>query len=204
MRELRQEYDGDALTIGELPETPIRLFEVWFLRACEEQQMANAFSLATSDGEGGPTVRVVLLKRYGSAGFEFVTNYESEKGGQLRENPVAEMCFWWPSLHRQVRIRGYVEKTSYAVSEQYFLGRPAESNYSAVASPQSSAVTLQELKSLVRDVRDQQSIQRPAHWGAFRIVPKRFEFWQGRPSRLHDRMVYEYEDSLWTRFRIAP
>ena len=166
-------------------------------------------TLATADRSGRVTARVVLLKGFVHGGPMFCTNYESDKGRQLAENPHAAMCFYWPHLERQARIEGTVETVPSDVSDHYFHSRPRGSQLGALASAQSAAVTdrhflesrLSELEATYRG----REIPRPEHWGGYRLTPTRFEFWQGRQNRLHDRIAYHIDDrGGWARERLAP
>jgi pyridoxamine 5'-phosphate oxidase len=174
---------------------PLRQFEHWFQAAREAAVEApEAMALATATPDGEPSVRYVLLKDAGPGGFVFYTNYESRKGEELAANPRAEALFYWQPLGRQVRIAGAVERVSAAESDAYFASRPAGSRLSAAASQQSRPLaSREELEARVRDLGARYGdgpIPRPSHWGGYRIVPARFEFWQSMPSRLHIRRTY--------------
>ena len=170
---------------------------------------ANAMTLATASVDGVPSARIVLLKGFSEAGFVFYTNYNSYKGRQLLENPKACLVFFWKELERQVRITGIVKKTSDKESDEYFYARPTESQLGACISPQSSIIESREwLENRYSELEEQTSIEgikRPAHWGGFIVQPVIIEFWQGRPSRLHDRIEYSLqENGEWTFTRLAP
>jgi pyridoxamine 5'-phosphate oxidase len=168
----------------------------------------NAMTLATVDRDGRPHCRVLLLKALDARGFTFFTNYDSAKGEQLAARPYAAMTFFWPSLERQVRIEGRVEKVSVAESDAYFQVRPLGSRLGAWASPQSRVIAgREELERLLAQTEQRfmdTAPHCPEHWGGYRLLPERMEFWQGRASRLHDRLNYRLEDSAWLRERLAP
>jgi pyridoxamine 5'-phosphate oxidase len=168
----------------------------------------NAMTLATVDADGRPHCRVLLLKGLDDRGFTFFSNYDSAKGGQLAANPFAAMTFFWPALERQVRIEGRVERVTPAESDAYFQVRPLGSRLGAWASPQSRVIRdRSELESLLAQT-EQRFLDKapncPPHWGGYRLLPERIEFWQGRPSRLHDRLNYRLLDGAWVRERLAP
>ncbi len=187
---------------------PFAQFKRWFDEACNSEIIdANGFSLATADRNGAPSSRMVLLKEYDERGFVFYTNYGSRKGKDLAQNPIASALFYWKELERQVRIEGAVEKVSKERSEEYFFTRPLESRLGAWASKQSRP--LQSRFSLLRRVAGYAvkypvNPPLPPHWGGYRIVPARFEFWQGRESRLHDRFEYLLEGDVWNSRRLYP
>lgn len=207
---LREEYSGIPLTEDSISVDPFQQFGRWFDEILElDIPMSNAMTLATVDRSGQPSARVVLLKACDGRGFVFYTNYTSRKGLELQDNPRAALLFWWPPVHRQVRIEGTVERVSLAESDEYFASRPRDSNLSAMASPQSQVVPdrrwLEERVSALRQSFAEQELARPADWGGFRLVPVRFEFWQGRPDRLHDRLCYSLEPAGgWRVARLAP
>lgn len=208
--DLRREYSLRGLSEQEAGLDPMHLFDDWFDAAvkaggCEP----NAMSLATVRADGSPAVRVVLLKGYDDRGFVFYTDYASTKGQELAANPLASVCFWWEGLERQVRIEGRVEKVSAEESDAYFASRPRESQLGAWASRQSSALpdreTLEEQLIQVQARFGNGPIDRPPTWGGYRIIATAFEFWQGRPHRLHDRFRFEREiGSPWRRERLSP
>lgn len=189
---------------------PFKQFEEWFRQAESAVPiLPNAMMLATATGDGRPSARVVLLKGFDERGFVFYTNYESQKGTELDENPVAALCFYWAELGRQVRITGAVSLTSREESETYFQTRPIDSQLGAWVSKQSDvigsrAVLEQKMKELVNEYRGKR-IPLPPYWGGYRVAPFLFEFWQNRASRLHDRIRYRrLSDSDWAIERLAP
>jgi len=207
--DLRRDYTRDGLTETQAPAEPFALFGEWFAQAVEvESTEANAMMLATVDGEGQPHLRTLLLKGFDERGFVFFTNYQSAKGQQLASSPAAAMTFWWHDLERQVRIEGQVEQTSAEESDAYFHSRPAGSRLGAWASPQSQVIDSREvLEQRLGAVQQQYAdtdAPRPPHWGGYRLVPTLVEFWQGRPSRLHDRLCYRLVEGSWVRERLAP
>lgn len=206
---LRREYAGGPLMERAVGDDPLLLFEQWFASAAQNVKYdVNAFVLSTA-AEGRPAARVVLLKGFDERGFVFYTNYESDKAKEIASNPNVSLTFHWQEEFRQVRIEGVAGKLPAVESDRYFASRPAESNFSAMASPQSRVVSgREELDGRLREVRDRFAGKgnppRPANWGGFRIVPNRYEFWQGRTNRLHDRIVFELVDGTWLKKRLAP
>ncbi len=209
--DLRQNYALAGLAKADLDLDPIKQFQVWFQQALDADVIEpNAMTLATATPEGRPTARIVLLKGVSEAGFVFYTNYESQKGQQLINNPYAALVFLWQKLERQVRIEGKVEQLSTTESAEYFHSRPQSSQLGAWASDQSRIipgreVLEQKLADLKQQYSDNATVPLPEHWGGFRVIPNRIEFWQGRPSRLHDRLVYDLQgDGSWMINRLAP
>ncbi|MEM9489378.1 MAG: pyridoxamine 5'-phosphate oxidase [Myxococcota bacterium] len=210
--DLREEYAGAPLDEAEAGLDPLVLFARWFDQAVAAGlRLANGMTLATVASDGRPSARIVLLKGYDPRGFVFYSNYDSRKGRELAANPHAALLFWWQSLERQIRIEGAVEQLSEEDSDAYFATRPLASNLSAIASPQSRAVPdrqwLVDRVAAVAREQDEGDLVRPENWGGLRLRPSRFEFWQGRPDRLHDRLVYERtgdSDPVWQRQRLAP
>ena len=189
---------------------PIRQFQNWYNEAISAGlPMAEAMTLATATNDGRPSARVVLLKFVDERGFVFYTNYRSRKARELEANPWAAIVFHWEGLEKQVRAEGKVSRVSAAESDQYFQTRPRESQLGAVASPQSDVIESREmLEQRFRELEDtyrDRTIERPSHWGGYRLTPERIEFWKGRPGRLHDRLNYELQpDGTWMRSRLAP
>jgi len=209
LQNLRQDYKSATLDEADVDNNPITQFKKWFDHAVEAQVYEpNVMTLATADKSGRPDARIVLLKGVDEDGFRFFTNYLSAKGKELKRNPYAALVFFWPDLERQVRIEGTVEKLDKETSEEYFVTRPVASQIGAVASPQSQVIPnrqflkekFEELKSKSKD----KSIAKPAHWGGYIVKPTRIEFWQGRRSRLHDRINFELVKGSWIKTRLAP
>lgn len=199
------------MEIQALNPDPFREFALWLeeARAKSGLEFPNAMSLATADASGAPSVRMVLLKGADQYGFVFFTNYESRKGRELEENPLAALCFYWEKTHRQVRVEGRVERISQEENQEYFDTRPRESRLGAWASPQSRELgSRAELERKVAEAEarfeGEEKIPVPPHWGGFRLVPSRIEFWINGPNRLHDRFVYEAAPQGWKRRRLAP
>lgn len=206
---IRRDYARHALDEKDVDLDPIRQFERWFAEALAIDALeANAATLATATPDGRPSARIVLLKGCDPRGFTFFTNYESRKGRELAANPRASMLFFWKELERQVAVEGPVEKVSAEESEEYFRVRPEASQVGAWASKQSRVIPGREhLETLFREYETRFAggpIPRPDHWGGFRILPESVEFWQGRPSRLHDRLRYRKDAGAWTIERLSP
>jgi pyridoxamine 5'-phosphate oxidase len=205
---LRREYSRQELSESSVAADPFVQFANWFEEYLNSGPLEpNAMTLSTAGRDTVPTSRVVLLKGFDPAGFVFFTNYESKKAQQLAENPHAALHFFWPELERQVAISGIAGKVSREESESYFLSRPLESRMGAWASKQSSVVAgREELEKSFADVRARfgDTVPCPPFWGGFRVVPDRFEFWQGRPSRLHDRILYTRSGDAWEISRLSP
>ncbi len=208
--DLRKDYTLHGLSETEINPNPFTQFKRWF----DESQSAqlpepNAMTLATTTPDGKPSARIVLLKNFDARGFVFYTNYTSQKGQELAENPQAALVFWWAELERQVRICGRVEKVSDAESDKYFYSRPLNSRLGAWTSNQSQAIASREVleerfKELQHEYADR-DVPRPPHWGGLRVIPTEIEFWQGRPSRLHDRLCYSRDNNdNWKVKRLSP
>lgn len=197
------------LSETEVASNPLVQFEMWFAQALiHHQKDANAFVLSTATKDGKPSARVVLLKGVENGGFIFYTNYESRKGKELLENPYASMTFFWSTMEKQVRIEGKVQKVSEKDSDEYFKIRPEGSKAGAWISPQSSVISnrdeLAQKHKEFTTAHKNKEIHRPPFWGGFCIIPTRVEFWQGRSSRLHDRILYTFENNKWKIERLAP
>ena len=203
-----------ALDAEDAGDDPFALFGAWFAAAGEVDDQPEAMGLATVGADGRPSLRMVLLKGWGTDGFTFFTNYESRKGGELDAHPAAALLFFWPPLMREVRIEGLTSRTQAAESDAYFATRPRGSQIGAHASAQSRPLgSRAELDRAVAEVEDRfagRTVPRPEHWGGYRLVPDRFEFWQGRTDRLHDRLAFtrpttgEPGGGTWTRTRLQP
>lgn len=207
---IRKEYSLQSLEIHQVAKDPFLQFRNWLKEAIQAEVLeVNAMCLSTISKDGFPNSRIVLLKEL-DVGFVFFTNYESAKGKELTSNPKASLTFFWPEIERQVRVVGTVSKVSAQESDTYFLSRPYGSQLGAWASPQSQEIDSREvIETKQMDLQrkfTKSSILRPPHWGGYRLVPHRMEFWQGRASRLHDRICYEWvmESNSWKLVRLAP
>ena len=207
--DLRREYAGARLDEADVSHDPMVEFARWFAQALEAKVTdANAMTLATATPDGAPSARIVLLKAFDERGFVFFTDYRSRKGGELEANPRAALVFYWAELDRQVRITGGVALASKEESEEYFRTRPLGSRLGAWASHQSRVIPgraaleadLREIEARFPDGNP----PLPPHWGGFRVVPEEVEFWQGRESRLHDRLRYRFDETVWVVERLSP
>jgi pyridoxamine 5'-phosphate oxidase len=209
LADLRREYASRALTEADALDDPIQQFSVWFGEALKSELLdTNAMTLATASRDGAPSARIVLLKGFDDAGFVFFTNYESAKARDLEGNPQACLLLFWAALERQVRISGRVSKTPSTESETYFQSRPFESQIGAWASEQSRSLDGRAaLEARYAELAAKYAggpVPLPPFWGGYRVQPDAIEFWQGRKSRLHDRLLYTKRDGAWRRSRLAP
>ncbi len=208
LADLRKSYMKGNLSEEDVKANPIDQFHIWFDQAQHaELPEPNAMTVASVDANGKPSARVVLIKKVTQDGFVFFTNYESRKGQALTANPHAALLFFWPELERQIRIEGSVSKLSAEESDAYFHSRPLDSRIGAWASPQSQVITSRTqlvTKAAEYALKFALNPPRPPHWGGFRVKHEVLEFWQGRPSRLHDRIQYILEDGQWKIQRLAP
>jgi len=208
--DLRQEYSLQRLNKTDAHPNPFEQFTLWFDQALAAKlPEPNAMTLATATPDGKPSARMVLLKGYDERGFVFYTNYKSRKGQQLLANPWGAIAFWWTQLERQVRIEGQIEQVSAEESDAYFYSRPQDSQLGAWASEQSQVIdsheVLEQRLQQLKKEYENKTIPRPPHWGGFRLIPVAMEFWQGRPSRLHDRLLYQRtEKGSWMIQRLSP
>ncbi len=206
--QMREEYETEGIDPATLGDDPFAVFDEWFRGAHQAGlPQPNAMSLATVGDDGLPSVRAVLLKGFDRDGFVFYTNVASRKGRELDAHPPAAIAFTWLELHRQVRIEGTATRVSDSEADEYFATRPRGAQLAASASHQSEPIdTRDQLEEAVQelDQRYPDAVPRPPHWGGYRITPATFEFWQGRPSRMHDRVFYELADGRWGRERLSP
>lgn len=209
LADLRTDYKLGSLSENDIDPDPIKQFSVWFDEAIKANASEpNAMSLSTVSKEGRPSSRIVLIKEIHETGFTWFTNYDSHKGHDLAANPFASLLFFWKELERQVRIEGKVTKISPEESDQYYYSRPLGSQQGAIASHQSQPISSTEalqhqLDAVIAQFGD--NPKRPDNWGGYRLIPDHIEFWQGRPSRLHDRIAYDKQaDGTWTRVRLQP
>lgn len=209
LRNIRKQYEYAALTEQEAHPNPFDQFESWLITALKsDEQEPTAMALSTVDENLQPHARMVLLKDFTAEGLSFFTNYAGNKARHIEQNPKVSLLFFWQSLERQIRITGTVTKLTRSESDAYFQSRPRESRIGAWASEQSKTIPsaeflAQRFDELSKKFGDE--IPTPEHWGGYRVLPRSFEFWQGRPSRLHDRLLYQLqEDGSWTMERLAP
>ncbi len=205
----RKSYEQGALTVSGSKKNPFDQFKNWFKEVEDSKgiEEVNAMTISTLGPDNFPKNRIVLLKHYDEAGFVFYTNYDSEKGKAIASNPNVCISFFWPNLERQV-IKGIAKKVSQKQSDDYFHSRPVGSQLGAIASPQSKVIPhrefLEERLKNLKNQFDDKTIPKPENWGGYRVEPQEFEFWQGRPNRLHDRLRYLSKNGLWERERLAP
>lgn len=211
LEDLRKDYHSRKLDKTMVKANPIDQFKDWFAEAIESMgsREPNAMTLATASKTGVPSARIVLLKGVSEQGFVFYTNYHSRKGQEMEENPTAALVFFWPKLERQIRIVGHLEKLSAEASATYFQSRPKKSQIGAHASSQSRVIkdrsVLEDaVKELETTYKDAAVLPKPENWGGYRVQPHQIEFWQGRASRLHDRILYTLENDNWKLERLAP
>lgn len=209
--ETRNDYRTAKLMQSELMQNPIEQFKIWLDAAMKtDMPEPSAMSLATCANDGTLSSRMVLLKGIDERGFVFYTNYQSRKAVDIEARAQAALCFWWGSLERQVRVEGSVELVSAKENDEYFKSRPRGSQIGAIASRQSEVLnSYQELRDQVKEIEDKyvdtENIPRPGYWGGYRVVPQQIEFWQGRPNRLHDRLLYsKATDGTWKIERLSP
>ena len=209
--DIRRDYAREELSESAVKDDPIEQFINWFNQALSADLLdPNAMTLSTATEDGKPSSRIVLLKGVDEQGFRFYTNYSSQKGREIEENPHAALCFYWAPLERQVRVKGIVQKLSKEESREYFQQRPRLSQIGAWASKQSSKVaSRQELEKNVRDIKqrfEDREVPLPDFWGGYILKPLRIEFWQGRKGRMHDRICYERRDNEigWEISRLSP
>jgi pyridoxamine 5'-phosphate oxidase len=214
IQDLRRNYTYGGLARSDLPQDPVQLFHQWFelvkTASLPEWFEVNAMTLSTAKAGGGTSSRIVLLKAIEGDGFHFFTNYDSAKGREISVDSRVALHFFWPMFDRQIRIEGNAEKTSAAISDNYFAARPRSSQLGASASPQSQVIQDEmQLEQWIETLDNKfsgQSVPRPANWGGYEVRPNMIEFWQGKPSRLHDRFRYDRnsDSSEWTIRRLAP
>lgn len=211
LAQLRQDYQMSALEVQDVGDNPVSFFEKWYQQATDaDEKEPNAMTLATADAAGQPSARIVLLKGLEEEGFVFFTNYESRKGQAIEANNHAALLFFWQTLQRQVRIEGKVSQLSEAASAAYFHSRPIGSQLGAIASPQSQKIQdrawLESELEKVATSYEGKTIPKPSYWGGYILRPEKIEFWQGRSSRLHDRILFEKNNNKpsWAISRLAP
>ncbi|ULJ64809.1 pyridoxamine 5'-phosphate oxidase [Wielerella bovis] len=205
---IRQEYSKRELSKKQCLDNPLAQFEVWLNEAMAAKvPEPTAMNVATADAQGRPSNRVLLLKEVNEQGFVFFSNYLSRKGQDLAVNPFVALTFFWAELERQVRVEGRVEKLAAHLSDEYFDSRPYTSRVGAWVSEQSQPIANKQIivaRAAMFGAKHPLHVPRPPHWGGYLVVPERVEFWQGRPSRLHDRISYYLENNIWKKERLAP
>jgi pyridoxamine 5'-phosphate oxidase len=210
IQSIRNEYSKESLSEKDTDKDPIKQFDKWFTEVLKsEQAEPTAMTLATATTDGRPSARIVLMKGFNGDGFSFYTNYLSRKGKEIAKNPLGALIFFWDTLERQVRVEGTIEKLSREESEKYFHSRPKGSQVGAVVSPQSQEIPDRDgLEKKWQEAEAQyadKEVPKPSHWGGYILRPRLIEFWQGRPSRLHDRILYKKVDNKsWKKVRLAP
>lgn len=209
LSDIKIDYNGDPLLEENLPVNPFILFEKWFDEISSTyNSQPNAMILSTQGKNGYPQARIVLLKEYSDSGFNFYTNYNSQKGKGITKNNKVSLTFYWPELERQVRIEGLATKTTENESDDYFNSRPYDSRISAIISDQSHKILSRKyledkVENFKTKLKDKQPV-RPEFWGGYTVSPISIEFWQGRPNRLHDRILYKFKNDVWKIIRLAP
>ncbi len=208
LHDIREDYSKRELSEAECADSPLEEFERWMNEAMHAQvNEPTAMNVAAVGEDGRPNSRMVLLKEVNAQGFVFFSNYLSRKGRSLAAHPFAALTFFWPELERQVRVEGRVEKLDEAASDEYFKSRPYTSRLGAWASEQSTVIANKAVlvkRAAAVGLKHPVSVPRPPHWGGYVVIPDRIEFWQGRPSRLHDRIQYRLENGVWRKERLAP
>lgn len=208
LSDYRTSYDKSSLVEENLPSNPYKLFDKWFDELCESNSVIepNAMTLSTVDFKNRPRNRVVLLKKISKKGFVFYTNYDSRKGIDINNNQNVSISFFWPSFERQVIIEGICSKISAIDSDKYFYSRPIESQIGAIVSNQSTVIPNREhIENKFNSFKlEHPEISRPSNWGGYIIEPRNIEFWQGRKNRLHDRIIYHYDETKWSISRLSP
>lgn len=207
--DIRTSYQKKTLGEKNVVDDPVAQFQIWWDEAlASNAEEVNAMTLATASKEGRPSARTVLLKGIHKNGFVFFTNYESRKGEEIAENPQVALLFFWKELERQVRVEGRIEKIDAAESDEYFNSRPIESRMGAWASPQSKVIPdrkfLEKKEKQIEREFANKAIPRPQNWGGYIVIPDTMEYWQGRPGRLHDRILYTFDGTVWKKERLAP
>jgi pyridoxamine 5'-phosphate oxidase len=209
IKQFRSDYSRAELREEDLEKDPLILFNRWFKAAVQANiSEVNAMTLATTSADGRPSARTVLLKEFNDQGFTFFTNYQSRKATELEQHPYAALLIFWKELERQIRIEGSVEKIESYKSDEYFHARPLESKMSAVISEQSQPISsrakLEENWVEFFKNNFNKEINRPDYWGGYRVIPEKIEFWQGRPNRMHDRILYLKTEKIWKIQRLQP
>jgi pyridoxamine 5'-phosphate oxidase len=210
LSDIRKDYSKMTLDTNAVGKDPIVHFEKWFQEAMTSNiPEPNALTLSTVSEDGRPSGRIVLLKGVEKGKFVFYSNYQSQKGKELEKNPACGLTFFWPELERQVRIEGIAFRADSVSSEKYFQSRPRESQVGAWASPQSAIISNREIldervKKIQEKFKGLKKLPKPNQWGGFEVEPLKIEFWQGRPNRLHDRIVFTKVDDIWQLHRLAP